>query len=214
MQAFSVTTAHKAESKREDRYYLAVTLEIVPRSAPISSTLNTGCNDHRRGRGGGGEGEETSHRNAVSLMDENSNDRENRRSLAARPFRSIDSDSLCPSLAPSLRSPLLAFPNPFRLLAPRFPAPISHRWKRSSILDVGSYSLSLSLSQSAVDFLVHRPNFPGRHGQFNTGLPSTSPCQIGGRPLFQCLSWDKGQNRFLRAPQSGSCGRYSNRGGS
>jgi len=77
-----------------------------------------------------------------------------------------------------------------------------------------SISLSFFLSQSAVDFLVHRPNFPGRYGQFNTGLPSTSPCQIGGRPLFQCLSWDKGQNRFLRAPQSGSCERYSNRGGS
>lgn len=162
-------------------------------------------------------------------MDENSYDRENRRSpLAARPPHSIDSRFLLllirsPSLSLSLRfGPCLsrAFSNPFRLLAPRFPASISHRWKRRLILGVGDSSLSLSLSitlflfcslslsfppsQSAVDFLVHRPNFLGQYGQFNTGLPSTSPCQIGGRPLFQCLSWDKGQSRFLRAPRSES----------
>lgn len=68
-----------------------------PRSAPISSTLNTGRNDRR----------EASHRNAVSLMDENSNDRENRRSLASRPFRSTDSRLSLLSLSYSF-SPLVS----------------------------------------------------------------------------------------------------------
>lgn len=81
-----------------------------PRSAPISSTLNTGRNDR---------GEAASHRNAVSLMDENSNDRENRRSLASRPFRSIDSrfSLLSRSLALSLRSSLRAVSNPLQFLS-------------------------------------------------------------------------------------------------
>lgn len=179
------------------------------RSAPISSTLNTERNDRR----------EASHRNAVSLMDENSNDRENRRSLASRLFRSIDS---------RLSFVLLLFLSARLCLLESLSGFLRHDFQfqfhidRSSILDAGSSSLSLPLvplspsfflSQSAVDFLVHRPNFPNRYGQFNTGLPSTSLYQIGGRPLFQCLSWNKGQNRFLRAPQNGSCERYSNRGG-
>lgn len=206
---------------------MAVTLKsLVPRSAPISSTLNTGRNDRR----------EASHRNAVSLMDENSNDRENRRSLASRPFRSTDSRlsllSLSYSFSPLVSlslSPLVPPRIPFGFLRHDFQLQfrIDRSVARSTMLETllflssssflslsSSLALSFFLSQSAVDFLVHRPNFPGRYGQFNTGLPSTSPCQIGGRPLFQCLSWDKGQNRFLRAPQSESCGRYSNRGGS
>jgi len=79
---------------------------------------------------------------------------------------------------------------------------LQFRIEARSILDAWRLplSLSLSLSLSAVDFLVHRPNFPGRYGQFNTGLTSTSPCQIGGKPLFQWPSRGKGQNRFLRAP--------------
>jgi len=191
-----------------------------PRSAPISSTLNTGRNDRR----------EASHRNAVSLMDENSNDRENRRSLASRPLPSIDSRpslfslsysfsqlvSLCLLESPSASCATISsfnFASIEASLDPRCWRLLSFSLSVSLSLFL-SISLSFFLSQSAVDFLVHRPNFPGRYGQFNTGLPSTSPCQIGGRPLFQCLSWDKGQNRFLRAPQSGSCERYSNRGGS
>lgn len=154
-------------------------------------------------------------------MDENSSDRENRRSLATRPFASIDFSFHSLAL---LSSPLISVRLSFSALVSRAVcfleslsascATISSSnfasMEARSILDAWKLSLlslslshsHLTLSQSAVDFLVHRPNFPGRYGQFNTGLPSTSPCQIGGRPLFQCLSWDKGQNRFLRAPQS------------
>jgi len=179
----------------------------------------------RVGGGGSGRVGGTSHRDAVSLMGENSNDRRKSPIPGNSPF---SFGRLSSFLSLSLLSPLssvfclpVSLPGiPFGFLRHDFQlqfridgSALDPRCLEAASSPPPRLSLSLSLSLSAVDFLVHRPNFPGRYGQFNTGLTSTSPCQIGGKPLFQWPSRDKGQNRFLRAPRSTSPGgRYSNRG--
>lgn len=122
------------------------------RSAPISSTLNTaakGCQPSKR-----------------SQFDGRKFERSRKSSIPGVSFDRLQL-ALASCFSFSLLVPLRFLRIPFWLLTPRFPAPISHR--RSSILDaLEAPLLSLLLSQSAVDFLVHRPNFPGRYGQFNT----------------------------------------------
>lgn len=190
-----------------------------PRSAPISPTLNTGRNDRRE-----------SQPSKRSQFDGRKFERSRKSSIPgiSPPFvRSTLDFRYSRSLALSFRSRLAApsripfgflrhdFQFQFRIDRSVARSPMLEAPRPSSSLPLLPLSISLSFSLNLQSiFSCIDPIFPDRYGQFNTGLPSTSPCQIGGRPLFQCLSWDKGQNRFLKAPQSGSCGRYSNRGGS
>lgn len=153
-----VTTAYKTEIGA--RGLRAATFgcyaEIArPRSAAISSTLNTGpkgCQPSKR-----------------SQFDGRKFERSRKSSIPG--IRTIDSNLLsllCFSFSSILVSLCASFQSPFGFLRHDFQLQFRIDGARFSMLWKLLSFLSLFLSQSAVDFLVHRPNFPGRYGQFNT----------------------------------------------
>lgn len=122
------------------------------RSAPISLTLNIaakGCQPSKR-----------------SQFDGRKFERSRKSSFPG--VRSIDFNllSLLVSLSLLCSSLCASFESPFGFLRHDFQLQFRIDEARSSML--WKLLCSLLLSQSAVDFLVHRPNFPGWYGQFNT----------------------------------------------